>query len=103
MLGKEYTTEILPIVIDHPDAEHLLSDAKRIVVSVRGRKLYEFEGNQVQVLGNTVAVRLSQGQMAGLYGTRVKIEVTLALPFGAVRKTETLVTTIGEAVRKETT
>lgn len=103
-LGKSYTTEILPIRIDDPEALHLLHDAHRIVVTLKGKKTYNLEGpERVQIVGDIIAVSLSQGMMAGLYGRRVKVEVTLALPFGVVKKTKTLEIDVTQAVREVTT
>lgn len=102
-IGKGSTTEIVSVRIVHPEAAHLIAHAHRIVMTLKGRKRYDIEGERIQTVDNIVSVELTQGEMAGLWGDPVYVEVTFAMPFGVVKKTRTLPAHVGEAVRKEAT
>ena len=75
----------------------------KVVVTLKGRKTLNLEGERVVIDQDRLIVRLSQAESAALGPGDVKAEATLAMPHGTVLKTVTLGFDISKAIRRQTT
>lgn len=93
---KEYTTPTIDIAVD--GIQDLLPDAKRIIVTLKGRQTIEKEPS---IERSILSISLTQQETAILGVGTILIEVTVQTSDGFVLKSETIKTTIEAAIRRE--
>lgn len=97
---KQYTTPDLEICL--PGAAELLETCSLLSVYIKGNCSLDFDKEDVRVDGEMIYVHLSQGQTGSLGPGNIALEITLGFPDGTTLKSQTIRTTIEEALRKET-
>lgn len=97
---KQFTTQTL--VFNLPGHRSLLDAAKVLSVYIVGNCALDFGKEDVQIDGETIAVPLTQGQTGALGPGNIKVEITIGMEDGSTFKTNTIRTSIEEALRKET-
>lgn len=97
---KQYTTTNLEIRLD--GAAGILADCKVLSVYIKGNVAIDFSKDEVDIDNDVITVHLSQGDTGRLGPGAIYVEVTIGLDDGSTYKSNTLTTTIDEALRKDT-
>lgn len=97
---KQFTTQKL--VFNLPGHGSLLEVSKVLSVYIVGNCTLDFSKDEVEIEGETITVPLSQGQTGALGPGNIKVEITIGMEDGSTFKTNTIRTSIEEALRKET-
>lgn len=94
---KEYTTPRVTILLR--GASRLLAAAEEVVVSAKSGKTRIDKNGEVE--SESVHVTYTQDETARFLPGTILFEVTIKTPDGSVVKSETVRTTLHEAVRRE--
>ena len=93
---KEYTTPMIDIALEN--AQDVLRDASRVVVTIKGRQTIEKEP---AIDRGILSFSLTQEETAILGVGTVMMEVTVLTVDGYVLKSNTIKSTIEAALRRE--
>ena len=93
---KEYTTPSIDIALD--GAQDVLNDAKKVIVTIKGRQTIE---KTPTIDRGILSFKLTQSETAILGVGAVHIEVTVLTKDDYVVKSSTVKTTIEAAIRRE--
>lgn len=98
---KEYTTPAFAIKLCN--ADWLISNAKRSVVSIKGNRIVTLESDRHTIVDGVLYFELTQGETGALGNGQVDIEVTITCNDGFTAKSPTMSVHLDRAIRRETT